>query len=153
MSNAIRGSNTIPPRAPRSHRPGLAHETATDTRDASHRQQRAKQLPDVGLSRHALNVLYNVCRYGGPIATGEGITDREVSRRLSNALGVDYPPGRVSARRNELLAYERDGRVTPLVAKAPKRACRVSGNTATPWRATDAGRRLLDSITSLRQGR
>ncbi len=128
---------TPPPSGQPPRRPGLRRERATDTRDASHRSyRRAKQSPVPGLTRDALNVLLNCVRYGP-------VTDRITAERIAAAKGTDFPPGRCSARRLELVDFP----AGPLVERAHQVKDRKTGKTVWAWRATEAGRRLLQTLS------
>lgn len=129
----------IPPHGQPSRRSGLRRERATDTRDASYRRYQAKSPKFFGITPDAANVLFVTAKYGP-------ITDREVSRRLTAAKGVDFPPGRVSARRAELVQHA-DG---ALVEKAERKRDEDTKATAWAWRVTVAGLNVLAGLGVLR---
>lgn len=126
---------TGPPTAPKPHREGLRRERATDTRDEAYRRYQAKSPKAAGLTRDAANVLNVVCKYGP-------ITDLQVSRRITAAKGKPFPPGRVSARRAELVDHEAGA----LVEKAGTEKDPETGGTGTLWCATGEGRALLQQL-------
>lgn len=127
------------PHPPRNHREGLRREHARDTRDAAFREHRAKHGP---LGDDALHVLRAVGYAKRPP------TDRELSEHLSRKLGRDLPPGRISARRGDLLAH-----APPLVERAEKRRCTGEGAGTTrvsTWRLTEAGEAYLNETEANR---